>query len=692
MFPGLPVHEVPDTGARYIKDAFVHNPGLLVRRGPVTDVPGMSSLPYPACGMVSVVDPTGATRVGVLHGDASHGYLGVYSADFTVRIDTPLGVSLGTSPYKVVQTAPRLNGGVWLSIIDKYAQGASQMLLLWKGGANGAYSSGTVTTAQGSTNVTGSGTSWRANVSAGMFLFSGGQYIGTVKSVNNDGSITLEKAALLTVTGATYTIQPFRGISQRVGKGFITTSTANTTVNGANTKFQADGLGTGTWDIFRSSDMTFIGTVASITSDIQLALTANASLNLDQEPYTAIRRDASYASQPTKLGSIPSVWAGRQAYANLTSDMESTSRVWFSSVDDAEAVDEATTDGDYIQVPSVGPAGVATPIVAMAPTPDSLLILKESEAYALFGQTTEQFSINPVSTDGCLSPMSVQPWNGLVIYAGRQGIYMYDGQQAINVTQQNLGWFYQSSVKNFDASKYRMWSMIDRDHYVLFIENVTPPIPVLKGTVTHPQTKFAIAMHLPTQAVTILENVNIRGSAQLPSSLVKGTWFVVNDASGLGHICSADTLFDSMGNDSFACDDGVAGPDFYLETKKYTIGDPLLKKLWKMLLMTYVCVGDTIRLDTVPGFNEIGTTSKTAFVTTGLTWQQLQNQGVLWQNLSGTYPTWSAPAMQFLTKRIKFLKRSQAMSFRFWQNSSNVTALVIGPWSIVMKPQRVGRV
>jgi hypothetical protein len=112
-----------------------------------------------------------------------------------------------------------------------------------------------------------------------------------------------------------------------------------------------------------------------------------------------------------------------------------------------------------------------------------------------------------------------------------------------------------------------------------------------------------------------------------------------------------------------------------------------------MLLMTYVCAGDSIRLDTVPGFNEIGTTSATAFVPTGLTWQQLQDKGLLWQDVQGVYPTWSAPVLsQFITKRIKFLKRSQAMSFRFWQNSSNVTALVIGPWSVVIKPQRVGRV
>jgi hypothetical protein len=348
MFPALPVHEIPDTGARYIKDAFVHNPGLITRRGPVTGVQEVSSLPYAACGMASVVDPTGAVRVGVLHGDATHGYLGVFSPDYTVRTDLPLGVNLGTSPYKVVQVAPRLNGGVYLSILDKFSQGAAQNLLLWKGGANAAYSTGTLDVTRGSTNVVGTGTLWRQTISAGMFAFAGGIYIGTVKTVNNDGSLTLEKAAIASATASAYSIQPFRGINPRVAKGFITTSTANATVNGANTKFQADGLGTGTWDIFRSSDNTYLGTVSTVTSDIQLTLAANSPLNLNQEPYTAIRRDGSYANQPVGVGAIPSIWAGRQAYANYSNDMEATSKIWFSSVDDAEAIDEAQTDGDFL--------------------------------------------------------------------------------------------------------------------------------------------------------------------------------------------------------------------------------------------------------------------------------------------------------------------------------------------------------
>lgn len=691
MAPAIPAHELPDTMCRMLVDGFVHNPGLIVRRGPVTALPGIANLPYPPCGFATVVDPTGISKVGALHGDASHGYLGVWSTDFTSRVDLALGINLPQTPYQLVQTAPRLFGGVYITIQAGLTQGAAQYLLQWNGSGAAAYSTGTVTCTQGSTAVTGSGTAWLSNVQPGAFLFAAGVYVGVVKSISADGALTLDANALVSASGVSYSAQPFRGINPRVGKGYITTSTVSAVVNGANTKFQADGLGTGTWDIYRSSDFTFIGTVTSVTSDIQFTLTANATLNLSQEPYVAINRNGSYGSSPS-IGVITTQWGARQAFANNSASMTNTSKVWFSSVDDAEAIDEATTDGDFIQVPSVGPAGTATPIVAMVPTPSSLLILKENEAYGLFGQTTAQFQTVPVSTDGCLSAMSVQTWNGLAVYAGKQGIYMYDGQEAVNVTQERLGWYYQTALGGFDSTKHRMWSMIDRDHYLLFIESVTPPVPILHGSQTVTQTAFTIAVHLPSGAITLLSNLNIRGSLQLPANLGHATWYLVNNAVNNGVLCSADALFDSIGNDDFGCDGGTAGPAFYLETKKYTMGDSLLKKLWKMILLTYVVAGDNLVLDTVPGLNEIGTTSNTQFVATGQSWADIAAQGILWGGDLSLYPTWDAPVdSQFVTNRVRFLKRAQMMSFRLYQNSSSVKALILGPWSLVAKPQRIGR-
>lgn len=693
MMVAVPAHEIPDTACRILVDGFVHNPGLVIRRGPVTAAIA-PNLTYPGQGMVTVVDPQGTVRVAAVHGDASHGYLGVYSTTFASRVDIALGCFLPVAPYQLVQTSPQLKGGVYISILPSTAQGSAQNLILWRGGGLGTTTTGTVSAALGSPTVNGAGTSWTMTAGPGMFVFAAGQYVGCIKAVVSDGVLTLESNALLTCSGASLSIQSLRGINPRVGKGYITTSSASPTVNGANTKFQADGLGTGTWDIFRSSDYTFIGTVSSITSDIQFTLTGNATLNLSQEPYTAVRRDGSYSLQPGGIGAIPTIWSGRQAYANNSANQANTSQVWFSSVDDAEAIDEAITDGDYITVPSVGPAGVSTPIVAMAPTPASLLILKEHEAYALFGQTTAQFQIAPVSSDGCLSPMSVQTWNGLVVYAGRQGIYMFDGQEAINITEDSLGWYYRSCVESFNTAQYRMWSLIDNDHYLLFIEAVNPPIPVMKGSTSITQTAFTIAIHLPSMAVSLLENVNIRGSVQLPSSLTKGTWYVVNNGSSQGVVCSADTLFDSDGTDDFACDGvGSPGPDFYLETKKYSLGDPLLKKLWKMLLLTYVVSGDVICMDTVPGLNEIGTTSPTTFPATGNTWASMASLGLTWAGSPVLFPTWASPVTsQFITKRIRFLKRAQMMSFRFWQNSNLIKSLALGPWGLIVKPQRVGRV
>jgi hypothetical protein len=60
-----------------------------------------------------------------------------------------------------------------------------------------------------------------------------------------------------------------------------------------------------------------------------------------------------------------------------------------------------------------------------------------------------------------------------------------------------------------------------------------------------------------------------------------------------GYICAATDLHETTGNDTITCDGNTAGPDFYLESKRYSLGDSLLKKLFKQLLLHYY-VGGTI--------------------------------------------------------------------------------------------------
>jgi hypothetical protein len=70
------------------------------------------------------------------------------------------------------------------------------------------YSTGTVTVTNGSKTVTGAGTSWTANVDAGMILRVGSDSaIGLVASVDTNTQITLRDAwSGTTAAGASYTL------------------------------------------------------------------------------------------------------------------------------------------------------------------------------------------------------------------------------------------------------------------------------------------------------------------------------------------------------------------------------------------------------------------------------------------------------------------------------------------------------
>jgi hypothetical protein len=75
------------------------------------------------------------------------------------------------------------------------------------------------------------------------------------------------------------------------------------------------------------------------------------------------------------------------------------------------------------------------------------------------------------------------------------------------------------------------------------------------------------------------------------------------------------------------------------------------------------------------------------------TWDLLVTLVGSWDLLAAIYPTWDALTLaNFKPKRIKFLKRSQMLSFRLWQNSPAVSKVQLGPFQISYKWQRLGRI
>ena len=813
MNKALPAQELDDTEAQYIQDAFVDYPGLVRRRGPVRAASGLVALPRKGSGLVMTLNPLGKDRYAILTGDASNGYVTVLASDLLSSVDLTWPHPLPTDPagssatrFRIVDAKAALMGGAWVGASSAYdSDSPNQGLALWFGGNKANYTTGTLTVARGSAAVTGAGTAWLANVVPGMFLFANtdepysNTLIGTVKSVNTDTTLTLTKVSPYAVTAKAYTAQSIRGFAPRVATGRITADTGSTTVSGGNTKFNTQGLSSGTWQIYRASDLTFIGKVASVQSEISLTLAANAAIAVADEPYLALRADADWSIETTanvnKVGFLSATYAERQWYANNGSQYDKTHRLWFSDPADVEAVD-LSEDGDWIPVSSTG--DVQEPVRALAPAYNALLVLKENESFAVTGASPSTFSVKKIEDDGVLSGMSVQLYGGGVIWAGRDGIYYYDGIQPTNMTQPSLGDVWKNSIQSFDPSRYRMWSMVSRNHYFVFIEDLDPTISVVKGNTSATPTRWGVVINMVTRAVTMVTNVHLRGAITLPASTGERVWYLVNNdlstptslvatpsssggslstatyyykvvaldsvgttvgssevsavvtgptgsvalswaavvgassyrvyrgtsaggqdtyytttsnsmidtgaagtagtvpgsnTANIAVICSADDLFDAEGADGFGPDDSAIGPDFYFESKKFDAGDSLRLKRFKQLAIHYLVQGAAMKLDTVTGLNNVGKLMTTDFPATVPTWSTLRTTISSWTAMKAQYPTWSSVVQSvFRPKRIRFLKRSQHMSFRLYQASSSVARLKIGPYQLGYKLMRPGRV
>jgi hypothetical protein len=549
--------------------------------------------------------------------------------------------------------------------------------------------------------VTGSGTSWLTTAAEGMFLFAtnddgtANTLIGVVKSVNSNTDITLEEPALHVCTAKAYSLKSLRGFQRKVGEGRITASTGSAVVNGGLTKFKSQKLDTGVWHLYRASDLAYIGKVTSVTSDIQLTLTGNANIAVSNERYLALRADGDWsinamAVADEKVGFLNAIWAERQWFGNLGQRFETTSRVWYSDPADTELVDVSDFDGTHITIGSSH--GANTPIKSIMPTANALLIIKDHETFAITGATPSQFATKKVEDDGCLSGMAVVPWDGGAVWCGKNGIYFYDGIEAKNIVEENLGQWYKEAIESIDFSTTRVWGMTARSHVMFHFESFQMPVPIVKGIVSDTPNRLTIVINMDTGAVTFFRNVGFRAATITPTSDTNTTLYSVWNGT-TAYICDAADLFEDGVNDTITCLGDEAGPDFFLESKKYNVGDSMRKKLFKQIAINYLASGGNLKMDTVVGLNEIGATSLTELPATVLTWAQLGSSFATWSSLSSSYPTWAnVVSSVFRPKRIKFLKRSQHFAFRIYQKDANLTRVRLGPFQLGFKVQRPGRI
>lgn len=748
-------HEIPNGMGRFVQDAILDIPGIVRQRGAMDGLTGdFPSLPANSriIGMTSLADPNGTDSFRILllvadkntfavnaliygrtavpvtpafHARSFFELMEPLSVDGRILGDPTLyfddrrtaaqnfGALLATIPLTGLQvlnseadpffqSSLTLDGGALFGMGINFGadarRGFHRAMFHWRGAGKPDYAMGgavTVAGTQNSTAIVGVGTTFTTSVEPGMFLVdSTGRVLGVVKTITDNTHLNLEENLKTTTFAARNTDKfvslrrPF-STSAFISTGTIQTSTTSAVVNGGDTKFQDQGVANGDL-VFRANDLTFVGTVTSIQSNAQLTLTANAAVAMASEDYL-ITRAAFFAA-----GSEPvfaAYFNGMQLLANADNNragFNERSRIFVTDVKYLDALD-VTKTGTFYDLPSTKPH---TDIRGMVSTESAALVFLAEATYGLFGNAPTNLVPRIVSADGCLSPMSVQPYKSGAVWAGSRGVYYFDGSTVQDLLQGKAAAAHAKATANLDYSRIRCWSMLHNDHYVCFIQQINTGVfthfqgrqnTTDPGGYTADPSSIIYSINLRTGALVFWTNVSVRGYTSPPGKLVnvRDSYYVVESAQTNGPIiCSAEALFKEAGATGFTQDEFLTNPatydfapHFYVEGKLNSFGDPERLKRAVMLLVQYSLYGGNSKsklgIDIV---TDMGETTKAV------------------SPKAATSSTVAAP-VSWTNKRSRFGKKATLIGVRFYTMADGQpTAPRIGPWSVGIKPMRPGRV
>ena len=427
----------------------------------------------------------------------------------------------------IIDAKPALGGGVWIGVTDEYgvltdATNSKQALMLWRGAGKATYSESSKTYTPDDKNIT---VTTGSNVESGMFVFDttvdangNGRYLGVVSSVVSN-TVTLEKEPLVTstsasaITGRTLMFTSLRGFVHQHGRGVATTD-GGAFITSGRLGSDAEGLfgaarvtigasaGTHTVYAYRYSDHQFIGeikhngTVSNTQVEMEAATFSTVNANfLKDDNYFIIRNDTDlhlsgitndttkysmlashriHDSQTTLISSelytpIPgifnSTYANRQWFASVGNTAVNSdkfvNRVVFSGTDNPENVNLSPDASDSILVPG------REAIRGIAGSVAGLLVFVESKTYIIRGSNRQNFSLEELYPDGCLCTSSIVQVGGGVIWAGKSGIYYYDGVTVRNFTNESLGIFYTDGVAAFNATTNRIYAFVYNNYLII---------------------------------------------------------------------------------------------------------------------------------------------------------------------------------------------------------------------------------
>ncbi len=745
-FDGVPLgsntdfepHEIPPGFARTIIDAWVDSPGLVRQRGYLAPL-FLSDSTMPADStpnaMFQTTNPVGEKITGIMYSVGSATKVRFFNGVGAQGdiVDFPFFVS---TRDVLLSTSPAQGGGIFVGFNQgTYSYSTNQQVLfLWRGGANAvtfindvAFTRGSITVTTAAGNFTG--------ITPGMFLMgttatiAGGltesnftPVIGVVKNLNSSTSLALESPALFSSSAPGVDkigmFTPFKGITSRSSTGLITTTTGSATVVGTDTKFVSQHFTPGdnehiSYHLYRKRDMAFIGKVNGVTNEYTLALTANAAVDTSDDEYVAINQNTYHTlgtgaldAESHGVGAITANYADRQWFANFNKQPHDgnmyVNRLWFSAQDDAEAIDISQDDGDFINVDSKN----NSPIVGLFPLRSSLLIFTHEEVFSLTGTNPNQFRVSRLSDDGALGGMAIADYHGGVVWAGKRGVYIYDGVKYQNLlAQRESKMWMQEYDRPISVPDMRLFRT--KDKILVQSKGKSFDLKIVKGKDTE-YHRVATVIDIPSGSICFFTNCSFLGKAEwwdgtdigLVKSVETGKVNVVN-LTGLFSqtVSGASTGLDTVTTVILSSPDLLVpietplGPKFFLETARFSAKQLLQLKTWKNLIVQYFTTG-ALKCDLVTGIIPLWPASKTLDLpSTGYSWDTLGETFETWDEVAVFNETWdSLAAGKPLIRRFKFLLRSQLVGLRFYTAEPRENSVQIASWALGFKWMRPGRV
>ena len=324
-------------------------------------------------------------------------------------------------------------------------------------------------------------------------------------------------------------------------------------------------------------------------------------------------------------GIFNSTYANRQWFASVGNTAVKSdkfvNRVMFSGTDNPENVNLSPDASDSIIVPG------REAIRGIAGSVAGLLVFVENKTYIIKGTNRQNFSLEELYPDGCLCTSSIVQVGGGVIWAGKSGIYYYDGVSVRNFTNQALGIFYTDGVAAFNATTDRIYAFVYNNYLIINFtkwqqsyalnryqainqdSSDSNAIITLSNNEDYTRlvpTSITFNIFLPTGAIGTLSNFTPRGFLNTSSASDTKGIMVMNErtnttgapAGNKGHLLDLSTIFteiiDTITLDSLVSNDSSrssgdlvkAGPDFYLETKQYNFNETTLRKWWRKILFS----------------------------------------------------------------------------------------------------------